>query len=457
MKKKSTNKTKIVLWFFVLAVLGILTIALIIQYEGERPVVEIDLPVRSIGLSTSMSGTVSDRKSGIKSIWIAISQAGADHVLVDKTFHSNVLSRGDRTYESPVEFVIEPQRLGLIDGPVLLRIRVSDCSFRNWFSGNITYIEKELLIDTKPPEIDVLSKNHNLVRGGAGLAIYRVSEAGGPTGVHVGDDFYPGYTGYFKDPDIFLSFFALNHKQGPGTNMYIEATDSAGNSARAGFVYYIGHKNYKDDKIPISDSFLNAKMPEFSVKGFAENEDNLAKFLKINGDIRRENGETIMNPATRTEKQVLWKDAFLRLPGSATRANFADHRSYMYKGKKVDDQYHLGFDLASIKQAPVPAANSGKIALIDTIGIYGKTIVIDHGFGLFSTYSHLSRVGVNEGENVGKGDVIGNTGITGLTGGDHLHYGMFIDHTFVDPLQWWDQSWIDNNITSKLSDIKSGQ
>lgn len=430
--------------------------AIVVHYEGEKPVIAMDLPMRAIGVSSKLSGTVSDRKSGLRSLWIALSQGGTDHVLIDQVFQSKVFSRSDRVHESPVELVIEPQRLGVADGPVLLRIRVSDCSFRGWFSGNVTYVEKELIIDTKPPEIDVLTRNHNLVRGGSGLAIYRVSETGGRTGVHVGDDFFPGYPGYFKDPNIAVAFFALSHKQGQGTTMYIEAQDSAGNSARAGFMNYIGHKNYKEDKITITDGFLNAKMPGFSLDGYTDNGDNLAKFLKINGEIRRENSDRIMSVASGTERQMLWDGPFLRLPGSATRANYADHRSYMYKGKVIDHQYHLGIDLASIKQAPVPAANRGKIALIDTIGIYGKTIVIDHGFGLFSTYSHLSRVNVNLGDMVSKGDIIGNTGFTGLAGGDHLHFGMFVDHVFVDPLQWWDPTWIEHNVTSKLNEIQSG-
>lgn len=457
MKKKSTNKIKVVFWLFAGVLICAVLVTLVIQYEGEEPQISLDLPMRSIGVAGKLTGTVSDRKSGLRSLWIALSQKGKDHVLLDQAFPVKLFSKKDRVFKTPVDLAIEPQRFGLADGPVTLKIRVSDGSFRNWFKGNVAYIEKELSIDTNPPEIEVLTRNHNMVNGGTALAIYRVSETGGRTGVHVGDDFFPGYSGYYKDPNIMIAFFALKHDQGSGTSMYIEAMDGAGNSARAGFMYYIGHKQYKNDRLNISDGFLNAKMPGFTIDGVPDNSDNLAKFLTINGDIRKENGQRILSAGSNSEKTMMWKGAFIRLPGSATRANYADHRSYFHNGKLIDKQYHMGFDLASVKQAPIPAANSGKVAMVEHIGIYGKTVVLDHGYGLFSTYSHLSRVNVKVGDRVAKGDTIGNSGITGLTGGDHLHYGMFVDHVFVDPLQWWDSSWIENNITSKLNEIQASQ
>jgi murein DD-endopeptidase MepM/ murein hydrolase activator NlpD len=61
---------------------------------------------------------------------------------------------------------------------------------------------------------------------------------------------------------------------------------------------------------------------------------------------------------------------------------------------------------------------------------------------------------VEVGKVVAKGDVVGTTGITGLAAGDHLHFGMYIHNVFVDPLQWWDASWIKNNITSKIREAQ---
>jgi len=115
---------------------------------------------------------------------------------------------------------------------------------------------------------------------------------------------------------------------------------------------------------------------------------------------------------------------------------------------------HLGIDLASVSQSPVPAANRGKVVLTENIGIYGKTVIIDHGFGLFSMYSHLSGFGVQEGQIVDRGTIIGQTGTTGFAAGDHLHFGVLVHNTFVNPVEWWDASWIKNNITAKIEAVQ---
>jgi murein DD-endopeptidase MepM/ murein hydrolase activator NlpD len=81
-------------------------------------------------------------------------------------------------------------------------------------------------------------------------------------------------------------------------------------------------------------------------------------------------------------------------------------------------------------------------------------VVIDHGMGLFSMYSHLSQMSVAAGQMVNKGETIGRTGVTGLAGGDHLHYGMLVHQTWVNPIEWWDAQWIRNNIYSKIDAVK---
>ena len=428
---------------------------IVTYFEMEDPKVDVGIPFKGLGVEGHVAGKVEDAKSGIRAIWISLSVNGKDTVLYEKRFPVPFFSRKDRVFSAEVDAPADLKKLGLVDGPALLRIRVSDGSLWGWFSGNVTYIEKDISLDTRYPEIDLISRNHNLVPGGSGLAIYKVSEPGTKSGVRVGDTFFPGHGGYFKDPDIMMAFFALTHLQGPGTKLYIEATDNAGNFTRAGFTHYIADKKYKSDVIPVTDEDLDANMPTVRIDGLEGfHGTNLEKFLKINGELRVKNERKILGPGPFTETKLYWGGPFLRLPRSATRATFADHRTYKYNGKIVDDQYHLGYDLASVEQSDVPAANGGKVVLVDTIGIYGKTVVLDHGFGLFTSYSHLSRVNVEVGKVVAKGEVLGATGITGLAAGDHLHFGMFIHNVFVDPLQWWDSSWINNNITSKIRDAQ---
>ena len=64
-------------------------------------------------------------------------------------------------------------------------------------------------------------------------------------------------------------------------------------------------------------------------------------------------------------------------------------------------------------------------------------------------------ISVKKGDHVNKGDVIGRTGATGLAGGDHLHFGVAVHNIFVNPVEWWDMSWLKNNILDKIDDVKS--
>ena len=135
-------------------------------------------------------------------------------------------------------------------------------------------------------------------------------------------------------------------------------------------------------------------------------------------------------------------------------ARFGDRRSYYYRGKKVDGKIHLGVDLASLANSPVKASNHGTVIFADRNGIYGQTIVIDHGLGLASVYSHLSGITVELDQEVTKGETVGTTGQTGLAGGDHLHFAMMVNGRFVNPIEWWDSHWIKDNISRKLALLK---
>jgi murein DD-endopeptidase MepM/ murein hydrolase activator NlpD len=84
------------------------------------------------------------------------------------------------------------------------------------------------------------------------------------------------------------------------------------------------------------------------------------------------------------------------------------------------------------------------------LGIYGNTVILDHGQGVFSLYSHLSRITASEGDLLPQDGVLGASGTTGMAGGDHLHFSMLINGIFVNPLEWWDASWLDNNIEAML-------
>ena len=432
----------------------VLLVVLFIRMEKEAPRVDLAFDSAAFGVERNLSMTLSDEKSGLKKVWIGVLKDGQEIQLIEKEFPASGWLNKGTVNRVPLNITVKPRELGLSDGEGLLRLVVTDYSWRSLGKGNHVYIEKQIQIDTKPPRIEILTKAHNITPGGSALAIYQLSEPCEKSGVMVGDNFFPGHRAGQDDSDPYLVFFALAYNQGKGTPLRLEAVDLAGNRAKAGFNHYIRKKAFRRDTIRISDGFLNSKLPEFEpLLGDRLQQQPVEQFLYINRDIRSANKQTIDRVTAGSEKEIHWSGVFKRLPGAATRSRFADQRTYTYKGKTIDHQVHYGEDLASNARSPVPAANGGSVVFTEYLGIYGNTVILDHGFGLFSLYAHLSGIDVEKGQKVNRGDIIGRTGKTGLAGGDHLHFSMLVHNTFVTPLEWWDASWINNNISTKLKSI----
>ena len=221
------------------------------------------------------------------------------------------------------------------------------------------------------------------------------------------------------------------------------------------FVDDVFEKPIKRSRIEIDDNFINRTVPDIiahspELKMPGPSGDLLADFLKVNGELRRVNADEIAAFAKQTAPMRLWKEPFVQLGNSKVEASFADHRTYIYKGKEVDQQVHLGFDLAVTAHVPIAAANEGTVLNASWLGIYGNCVIIDHGMGVQSLYGHLSSIGVKAGQMVEKEQEIGRSGMTGLAGGDHLHFTMLVNGNMVNPVEWWDQHWIQDRILRKL-------
>ncbi len=428
-----------------------------LRLEGEPPLVqwEVKSPLY-LGKSAELPLTVADPKSGLRRLHVVLSKDGKDLVLADIAFPTSGVLGLEKTRRETTRIKIDPGAMGLTDGKASLRMALWDHSWRNWWHGNLTDLQTEVVIDTRPPAIENLTPQNYVNQGGAGLAIYRLSESCPTSGVRAGGHFFPGFSGYYPDKAVHIAFFGMSHLQGSGAEIVLEAQDAAGNSSRTRWPYHFRKKAFKKDALQVSDGFINQILPEFQALLPARPNASLKdRFLFINRDLRQANYEQIVAAIGKTENAMLWKGPFLRLPNSAPRAGFADHRTYLYEGKEIDQQDHLGVDLASLARSPVPAANSGLVAFTGFIGIYGQTVIVDHGFGLFSMYSHLSQIAVKAGERVAKEAILGHTGSTGLAAGDHLHFSILVHHLFVDPIEWWDPHWIQDNVMLKLDSVKS--
>jgi murein DD-endopeptidase MepM/ murein hydrolase activator NlpD len=308
-----------------------------------------------------------------------------------------------------------------------------------------------------PPRVAVLSTFHYINLGGSEFVVYRVEPADVQSGVRVGDKSYPGYpatgAGISTDPALRVAFFALLYDQKPNVPIEVFARDEAGNQAAAPLDHQVFPKTYSQSRIEVDDRFLQRVVPAIASKAGDEKIDTsdvLAGFLRINGDLRRKNNEYLANLAKQSSPQLMFNDAFQQLGNSQVEARFADTRTYVYKGKEVDRQVHLGFDLAVTANVPIVAAQSGTVVHASDLGIYGNCVVIDHGLGVQSLYGHLSSIGVKVGDKIEKGAEIGRSGMTGLAGGDHLHFTMLVGGQQVTPVDWWSDKWFEDRVHRKI-------
>ena len=320
---------------------------------------------------------------------------------------------------------------------------------------------REFEVDLDPPRVAVVSTHHFVNHGGSEMVVYRVTPADAWSGVRVGSAEHAGYPAAGAgvagaDPSLKVAFFALAHHQDADASISVIARDEAGNESTARFVDRVFPKPFRKSRIELDDRFLGRVVPDILTQTpdlkVDRPDDLVPAFLKINGDLRRANAERIQALTTQASPSRLWTGPFIQMGGSQVEAGFADHRTYLYRGKEIDQQVHLGFDLASTARAPVVAANAGRVLHADWLGIYGNCVIVDHGLGVASLYGHLSSFGVRAGDNVTRGQEIGRSGLTGLAGGDHLHFTMLVHGQPVNPVEWWDAHWIADRIERKLGE-----
>ncbi|MGP8002390.1 MAG: M23 family metallopeptidase [Smithella sp.] len=227
----------------------------------------------------------------------------------------------------------------------------------------------------------------------------------------------------------------------------IFARDDAGNETNMALPCVIKKKKFRTDKMNLSDDFMKQKAPEFqAIVPSLRGKTPLEVYIYVNSVLRNENFLTIQKICLKSAPKQLWEGTFLRMKDAATKALLGDKRYYVYDKKIVGESIHSGVDLASTAHADIEASNKGIIVFAGPLGIYGNAVIIDHGLGLFSLYGHLSAIDTTVGKNVAKGEKIGHSGMTGLAGGDHLHFSILAGGQFVNPEEWWDPHWIKDNI-----------
>jgi murein DD-endopeptidase MepM/ murein hydrolase activator NlpD len=435
-----------------LVVVGLGVFAYYTVLEPVRPTAEWLNGREKVGGGAGLNLYIADEGRGLKSVEVIFRRGEETMVtLYSEDFSNEGSPVMDRAFSVPLDI----KKLYIEDGEGVIVLTVTDRSYWNLGRGNSVKLEYPVVVDTVAPKIGLLSANHVVVLGGSEVAVFSASPDTVRAGVRVGDYFFPGQTGAFEDDDTYAAFFSYPYDLPPGVPLFIEAEDGAGNHYKRNLPALVKMRHYRKRKITITDDFIIRKVPEvMSSSGIEETGDLLMDFLVVNGELRERGAETIEGVTKYSAPGRMWEGGFGEFRNAAVQSKYADLRTYYYEGQVVDEQYHLGFDLAATKQYPVPASNSGEVVFAGNLGIYGNTIVIDHGLGVSTLYAHLSGMDVDKGARVEKGEEIGRTGDTGLAGGDHLHFSVLVHGVPVTPLEWWDEKWVKNRILRRLSESR---
>jgi murein DD-endopeptidase MepM/ murein hydrolase activator NlpD len=423
--------------------------------QGAAPAVAIDLERAAIGRSAAVMARFSEPSGGLGSVRLELVQKGRTVLLAERSFaraSAWTPLRGAITAESTLAAEVgAAAQPWLAEGEATLRA-TADRMAGFLRSNNPVVVERRVAVRLRPPALAVVSTQHYLRQGGSGVVVLRVGPTVARCGVRAGTVESRAFPLPGGGPDERFALFAVPPEVGDAAQINAFAEDDAGNRIEAPFVDALKKAAPRQAVMELSDAFLARVVPaiEASTPGLDPSGELVDRFVRINSALRVANLAAIAELARTSEERFLWSGAFLQMPNTQLRANFAERREYRYNGRAVDRQTHLGLDLASTARAPVPAANAGTVVFAGWLGIYGNAVAIDHGYGLMSLYGHLSAAAVAPGAHIEKGATIGSSGATGLAGGDHLHLEIFVQGHSVDPVEWLDEHWIRDNVAAKI-------
>ena len=433
------------------------------RWEGQPPRLSLDRDFTALGKNPSLMLQVEDVQTGLKQLSAVLEVEGQSFPLVDRRYPGPRLLFFQRTgHQSSIRFdlgqlMAASHQIG--EGPARLTITARDHSLRRFFGGNRGRLQQDFIFDIHPPALEALSAQHYITQGGSACVLYRVGEDTEVSGVQVGPDFFPGYPADpGGDKQVRFCIFGYRYNLGPNPEMKLVAVDAAGNRSEARFQHKLFPRKFRQRTIRLSPAFLQQVVPEILRQNprLSSQGDLVKDFLQINDGLRQANHEKIKQLSSQSEPRFLWTEAFAQLTRSKVESFFADHRTYLYQGREIDRQDHVGFDLSVVKHYPIEASNDGVVRYADRLGIYGNTILVDHGCGLFSLYGHLSSIAVKPGDRVSKSQVLGRSGATGLAAGDHLHFALFLHGIPVNPTEWWDPKWVRERVWDKIGEHKAG-
>jgi len=436
---RSSSKT----WLLVVLVL-LLAVVGSVSFLGWRqsaaaPRATLGAP-RALGQKASLVVTVEAGRGSVATVEVRIAQGGKTATAVRR--------EGGLGARADLAFALEPAALGFREGSATLEVWARDDYWRPFRVTERALATAQVTIDLTPPRLDILAATRYVSPGGALLVAFRAADAR-RVDVTVGARAFPSFPHGPAERGARVALVGLPYDFAEGTPLAVRAEDEAGNVTTRPIPAELKPRRFPHDTIQIKDDLLRAKLPELLPQR-PPSQPLVEGFLIVNRDQRKQAEQEKARLGARTGTEPLWEGPFTQPRNTKVFSNFAETRTYVYEGKEIDTQVHYGYDLASTKQSPVPAANRGAVVFAGPLTIYGNTIVLDHGWGLQTLYAHLSSIEVKVGDTVDRGQELGRTGSTGFAVGDHLHFEVLVAGVSVTPLEWWDAKWLRDRIATPL-------
>ena len=443
MFKKNSN----IPFYIFLGLIACLCIFVYISPKFERNPPNIEIPDMSYwNLKWNVPVRLLDF-SGIKSYKVSFIQNDEVTILIDEKNEEN---------KQEIAFNLPIPKINIKDGDVLkYKIEAVDNSNYRFFLGNKIEKEFEIKIDLNPPEARIIAMSNKITYGGSAAVVFFARDEN-LANISISN----GYQSFVAFPFIKENYYVSIVPwsiHNPDFKGKIIVTDKARNTKNSNIGFSKYSKHYRISNLNLKNSFIDNKIASVIESVSAIPLDSFSSRLEMfkyaNEYIRNNDEKIIYDKILNLDLPNAYPiNAFRPIKDSVIVGIFGDHRKYTLDKELAGESYHLGTDLASIKNAQIFASNNGVVVLRENLGIYGNTIVLDHGLGVYSLYSHLSEFYVKENDEVKNGDIIGRSGDSGLAFGDHLHFGILIQGVFVLSTEFMDSRWLKANINDVLSE-----
>jgi hypothetical protein len=265
---------------------------------------------------------------------------------------------------------------------------------------------------------------HVITEERATLEFYFASIAQGQTGVmHMSGQGMAGARARFLENEL-IDFFPI-----PGAGFYAFLSINMEQTPR---VYDLDIFIWYDDD---ARQTIHTQI-QVDLGAFVRQEVNVPpdKAYLVDPEIERNELARMESIFSTVTSERLWDtNGFqLPIPGGELTSAFGGFRTF----NQSFQSRHTGWDIRATLGQPILASAAGKVAFTGLLDIRGNVVVIDHGYGVFSTYSHLSQTHVTRGQSVTAGQVIGTVGSTGRTSGAHFHWEIAVNGKFADAKQF---------------------